>query len=308
MNIAIAVVQVLAIVAVAPLVSGFSRWMRAKMHTRKGPSIFQDYYDIAKLFKRQDVRTKDSSFIHRLMPVVHVGVMALLAAGIPLATLWSPAPLLADIVLIVYLIALVRFLFALAAMDSADGYAGVGGMRELLVGVLVEPGMMLALFVAAMAFGSTNLSDMGQAVASGSLTAPLSVAVAGIAFAFVCYIEMGKLPFDLAEAEQEIQEGPLQEYSGPSLALIKLAMPMKQIIMASWLIAVFLPFGAAAEPTALSLLAGAAAWLVKVLAVFFICAVIENTVSRVRYKLAGRHIWVTLGISAVALAFCLMGI
>ncbi len=308
MSILIAVVQALALAAVAPLISGFSRWMRAKMHTRKGPSIFQDYYDIAKLFKRQDVRTKESSFVHRFMPVLYLGVMLILAAGVPLFAQLSPVPAFADIFVIVYLLALVRFFFALSSIDSGDGYAGVGGMRELIVGVLVEPGMVLSLLVVAVALGTTNVGAMGQLVASGDVAAPLSVAFAGIAFAYACYIEMGKLPYDLAEAEQEIQEGPLQEYSGASLALMRLAIPMKQVLMASLLVAVFLPFGAAADLAVPALLAGAAVWAVKVLVIFFACALLENAVSRVRYKFAGRQIWVTLGISVIALAFCLMGI
>ena len=308
MSMLIAIVQALALVALAPLASGFSRKMRAKMHTRKGPGILQDYYDIAKLFKRQDVRTKDSSFVHRLMPVVYLAVMIVLAAGLPTFAYWSPVPVLADVILIVYLLALVRFFFALSAIDNADGYSGVGGMRELIVGVLVEPGMMLALFVAAVALGSTNVATMGVLVSFGGMPAPLSVAFAGIAFAYSCYIEMGKLPYDLAEAEQEIQEGPLQEYSGPSLALMRLAMPMKQILMASLFVAVFLPFGAAVELTVPAVLAGIAVYLVKVAAIFLVCALLENAVSRVRYKFAGRQIWVTLGIAGLALAFCLIGI
>lgn len=308
MSVSIAVFQVLVVVAGAPLLSGFSRWMRAKMHTRKGPSVLQDYYDIAKLFKRQDVRTKDSSFVHRLMPVVYLGVMIVLAASLPLFTQDSPVPGLADAILVIYLLALVRFFFALSAIDNADGYSGVGGLRELIVGILVEPGMILALFVAAVTLGTTNVAAMGSLVAEGGLAAPLSIVFAGLAFAYACYVEMGKLPYDLAEAEQEIQEGPLQEYSGASLALMRMAVPMKQVLTASLFVSIFLPFGAATEPTALALLLGIVVYVVKVVAVFFICSLLENAVSRVRYKLAGRHVWVALGISAVALAFCVMGI
>ena len=82
MSFVIAIVQALVIMALAPLVSGMARVIRAKMHTRKGPSIFQDYYDIAKLFKRQDVHPADSSFIHRITPAVYLGVMLVLAMGI----------------------------------------------------------------------------------------------------------------------------------------------------------------------------------------------------------------------------------
>lgn len=308
MSFVIAIVQALVIMALAPLVSGMARVIRAKMHTRKGPSIFQDYYDIAKLFKRQDVHPADSSFIHRITPAVYLGVMLVLAMGIPMFTSWSPVPILGDIIVILYLMALARFFFSLATLDSADAYAGVGGLRELLVGVLVEPTMILALFVTALCVGSTNVGIMSQCVSIGYVSAPISVILAGVAFAFACYVELGKLPYDASEAEQEIQEGLLQEYSGASLAMMHIAMPMKQIIVASWFVAIFLPFGASLDFSIAGILVGIVTYLLKMLVVFVLCALIENLVSRVRFKLLGRQTWAMFGISVFALVFCLMGI
>ena len=126
MEIIIALVQALLLVLLAPLVSGSARWLRAKMHTRKGPSILQDYYDIAKLFRRQDVHPKDSSFVHKLMPPLFMGVLLVLAMGIPMITMASPIAWLGDIILVLYLLALPRFFFSLSAIDSSDAYAGIG--------------------------------------------------------------------------------------------------------------------------------------------------------------------------------------
>jgi hydrogenase-4 component C len=308
MSFVIAVIQAIVVMALAPLVSGMARVIRAKMHTRKGPSIFQDYYDIAKLFKRQDVHPKDSSFIHRITPAVYLGVMLLLAMGIPMFTAWSPVPLLGDIILIIYLMALARFFFALASMDTSDAYAGVGGLRELMVGILVEPTMILALFVTAICIGSTNVGIMGQAISLGAVSAPIAVVIAGVAFAFACYVELGKLPYDAAEAEQEIQEGLLQEYSGPSLAMMHIAMPMKQVIVASWFAGIFLPFGSAMTMSVGGIVLGIVFYLLKMLVIFLVCSVIENLVSRVRFKLLGRQTWAMFGISVFALVFCLMGL
>ena len=308
MSFVIALIQAIVVMTIAPLVSGIARVIRAKMHTRKGPSIFQDYYDIAKLFKRQDVHPKDASFVHRITPALYLGVMLVLAMGIPMFTAWSPVPLLGDIFLIIYLMALARFFFSLASMDTADAYAGVGGLRELLVGVLVEPTMILALFVTAICIGSTNVGIMSQSVSLGMVSSPIAVVLAGVAFAFACYVELGKLPYDMAEAEQEIQEGLLQEYSGPSLAMLHIAMPMKQIIVVSWFVGIFLPFGAALDTSVAGIALGVVFYLLKVLVVFLVCALIENLVSRVRFKLLGRQTWAMFGIAVFALVFCLMGI
>lgn len=308
MEIIIALVQALLLAPLAPLVSGSARWLRAKMHTRKGPSILQDYYDIAKLFRRQDVHPKDSSFVHKLMPPLFMGVLLVLAMGIPMITMASPIAWLGDIILVLYLLALPRFFFSLSAIDSSDAYAGIGGVRELIVGVLVEPAMMLALFTVALATGTTAIGGMGAAVADLSVSAPVGVLVAALAFFAACYIELGKLPYDLAEAEQELQEGPLSEYSGPSLAMGKMALSMKQIIVASWFIAIFVPWGAATELTIPALACGLAAWLVKMLVFFFICGVFENIVSRVRYKLVGRQTWAVVALALFGFVFCVLGL
>jgi hydrogenase-4 component C len=308
MQIVIGIVQALLIVLIAPLVSGTARWMRAKMHTRRGPSILQDYYDIAKLFKRQDVATADSSFVHRLMPALYLGVMIVLAMGIPMFANVSPIAALGDIILVIYLLALPRFFFSLSAVDSGSAYAGIGGVRELIVGVLVEPAMMLALFTCALCAGTTSVQGMGQAVASLSISSPVGVCLAGIAFFAACYVELGKLPFDLAEAEQELQEGPLSEYSGPSLALAKIAMSMKQVIVVSWFCAIFIPWGAATELTLGAVVLGALVWLVKIAVIFFLCSIFENVVSRVRYKFVGRQTWAVVAFAAFAFVFCALGI
>lgn len=304
----IAIVQCLLLVILAPLVSGTGRWMRAKMHTRRGPSVLQDYYDIFKLLKRQDMHTADSSFVSRLMPPLFFGTMLVLACGIPMIGRWCPVPWLGDIVTIVYLLVLPRFFFALSGVDSSNAYAGVGSMRELIVGVLVEPSLMLALLVAALAAGSTNIGEMGAAIGSFQTGSPVAVVVAGIALAVACYIELGKLPYDMAEAEQEIQEGPLAEYSGPSLAMVKMSLSMKQIIMVSLFLAIFLPFGSAVDLTWPALVSGLVFYLVKLAIVFFVCALVENLVARVRYRLLGRQTWTVVGVSILAFVFCVLGV
>jgi hydrogenase-4 component C len=307
-SVVIGIVQAVLVILIAPLVSGIGRWMRAKVHTRKGPSIFQDYYDLAKLFKRDDITTKDRTFVSRFMPALFFGVMLLLSLGIPLFTQKSPVPLLGDVILILYLMALSRFFFSLAGIDTSQSYSGYGSIRELMVGTLVEPSMILALFVAALSCGSTNVGDMGQAIASVTATSPVAVIVAGITFALACYVELGKLPYDMAEAEQELQEGVMQEYSGPSLALMKMAMSMKQIIVVSWFMAIFLPFGAAVDLSFGGIALGIVVWFVKIAVVFFICALVENAVCRVRYKYMGRQTWMIVGLGALAFVFCALGI
>lgn len=308
LQIIIALVQGILLVLLAPLVSGIGRKFRARMHTRKGPSVFQDYYDIAKLLKRPDVHSNASSKIARLTPPLYIGTMVVLAMGLPMATRFSPLPFLADAILIIYLLALPRFFFSLYGLDSGSAYAGIGGVRELLIGTLVEPSLMLALFVAAISCGTTNVGDMGMAVGAGEIRNVLGFVIAGVAFALACYVEMGKLPFDLAEAEQELQEGPLSEMSGPSLAMMHIAIPMKQAVVATLLIAIFIPFGSAVDLSPANALIGTGFYLLKMIAILLVTMVVENVVSRVRWKLTGRQTWFIVAIAVCAFAFCLLGI
>ena len=301
MSIVVAILQALLLMLLAPLTSGIGRWLRAKIHTRKGPSIFQDYYDIIKLFKRDDVRTESSTFVSRYMPVLYVGVCFVLAMGMPMATRACPIPVLGDIIL-------PRFFFGLAGVDRSGNYASIGGIRELIVGILVEPSMMLALFATAMILGTTNVGTMGEMIGSLQVASPVGVTVAGVAFAVACYIELGKLPYDVAEAEQELQEGPLSEYSGPSLGMIKVAMTMKQILVVSWFLAIFLPFGSAVEMTAPAMALGLVVYLVKMAVVFLVILVVENLVARVRFKFMGKQTWAVVGIAVLAFVFCALGI
>ena len=306
MTIVVAVLQAILLVALAPLFSGITRKIRAKMHSRKGTGILQDYYDLAKLMRRSEVREGGSGLVSRLMPPIFLGCFILIAAGLPIVMLACPISILGDMITILYLMALPRFMFALASIDSAGSYTAIGGIRELLVGVLIEPSLIL--FVMAIAVGSTDVGFMSAAVANLQATPLVAVVVAGVAFAMACYIEMGKLPFDMAEAEQEIQEGPLAAYSGPSLAMLKLGVSLKQLVVASLLVCIFLPFGSASSLAPLDIFIGFVVYVAKVLAVFLIASVIENSVMRVRYKILDRYTWFVMGIASLSLVFLVIGI
>jgi hydrogenase-4 component C len=119
---------------------------------------------------------------------------------------------------------------------------------------------------------------------------------------------MGKVPYDMAEAEQELQEGPLTEYSGLGLALLKWSIGLKQVVMATLLIGVFLPYGATATPTVGTLLGAALAFVVKLALVFVVVALIENSSARNRFFMVSRATWAGFGIATLALVFYLVGL
>ncbi len=304
----IALLQALVLLAVAPLFTGFLRAMRARMHTRCGPSVLQDYRDIVKLLKRQDMQPPAAGFAFRFMPIVMVATLLTIAMALPVVTRATPIAGLGDMITVIYLFAVVRFFFSLSGLDSGSSFAGIGASRELTLGVLVEPTLVLSILVAALLAGTTDIGGIGAAISSGHVSSLGAVFLAGVAFAFACYFELGKLPYDMAEAEQELQEGPLTEYSGPSLALLKIAMGLKQLLILAFLFAVFLPFGSATDMGTLSVVIGLVVFIIKIAVVALILGVVENSVARARFRLTPRHSWSGLGIASLGFVFYLVGL
>jgi hydrogenase-4 component C len=300
--------QAAALLFLAPIVSGFSRVLRAKMHSRTGPGLLQDYRDILKLLKRQEVVPEGAGLIFRAMPFVLMTALLLIATALPVLTLASPFNAIGNLFTLVYLLALVRFFFSLSGIDSGSTFAGIGASRETTMGALMEPVILLALFVAALLAGSTNLGQISASFAALSGTSMAAELMVTAAVAFAVFVEMGKVPYDMAEAEQELQEGPLTEYSGPGLALLKWSMSLKQVVMATILIGVFVPFGAAASPTAGALAWAALIFLVKLAIVFLVVALIENSAARNRFLMTSRATWAGFGIATLALVFYLVGL
>ncbi|MEM8324917.1 respiratory chain complex I subunit 1 family protein [Morganella morganii] len=302
-----AVVQAIFLLLLTPLFTGISRQIRAKMHSRQGPGIMQDYRDIIKLLKRQSVAPRDSGFIFRVMPYVLLGSMLLLAMALPVVTTTSLFSGAGDLIIILYIFALFRFFFSLSGLDTGSPFAGIGASRELTLGVLVEPILFLGLLVVALIAGSTNIGSI-SAVMSQGWVSPTATLLAMLACGFATFIEMGKIPFDVAEAEQELQEGPLTEYSGSGLALVKCGIGLKQVVVAVLFLSIFFPFGSASVLTAGSLLLALGLMLVKLLVIFVLASLVENSLARGRFLLTHHVTWLGFGVAALGFVFYLTGL
>ncbi|CNB53294.1 respiratory chain complex I subunit 1 family protein [Yersinia ruckeri] len=297
----LALIQAIALLAVAPLFTGLSRVMRARMHNRQGPGVLQEYRDIAKLLKRQSVAPMASGVAFRSMPYLLTGGLLVIATALPMVTLASPIGAAGDVITVIYLFAVVRFVFAIAGLDTGSTFTGIGASREAVLGVLVEPILLLGLWIAALVAGSTSLSAIASCVRYWPQSSSLTLILAGLACAFATYIEMGKLPFDMAEAEQELQEGPLTEYSGAALGVLKIGISLKQWVVLQLFLGLFFPFGLAEHITPLSLLVAVVLCLLKLLIAIFLVSLIENSVARLRFLKTSRTTWAGFGLAFLAL-------
>lgn len=305
----LAIVQAIFLLLLAPFMSGISRQIRARMHTRKGPGVLRDYSDILKLLKRQEVSPNGSGAVFRVAPFVLISSMLVVGMALPIVVQASPVSSAGDLITLIYLFALYRFFFSLSGLDSGSTFAGIGASRELVLGVLVEPILVLSLFVVAMIAGSTNIGNMSVfALTSWGGSMPTATGLALVACAFAVFIEMGKIPFDYAEAEQELQEGPLTEYSGAALAMVKVGLSLKQMVVAGLFISVFLPFGSAGELSFVAVLLGVLFFVIKLVLVYVVACIFENTLARGRFLLTSRVTWVGFAIAALAFVFYLTGL
>ena len=303
--IGIGVIQAALLLLTAPLFSGFVRVLRAKIQTRKGPPLMQNYRDIVKLMKRQEVVSEQAGWLFRITPYALMATMLLVALILPIFTVQSPLGMVGDLLLIVYLFALPRFFLSIAGMDTGSTFAGIGARRELLVSSLVEPVLLLVVFILSLLAGSTNLGVISTKVATSALPYSIAFLLSLAAFAFATFVEMGKLPFDLAEAEQELQEGALSEYSGRSLAILKWGIYLRQLVLVALFLALFLPFGSMTAFSLPAALLALVAFFSKSIIFYFIVAVLENTMARMRFMKAPAATWLALGAAMLSFVFYL---
>lgn len=241
-----AVAQALAVLLVAPLIHGLIQRVKAVLQGRHGPGVLQPYFTLAKLWRRQDIRSQASSWVFVAAPRLALGIVVAACLSVPL--LWSPAPLGwgGDFLVVVGLLALERYVVSLAGLDTGTPFGGLGSSRASIVGALVEPALFALALPWMVLAGSTAWPAL---VASSAAAAPASVVRffglgAGL---IVSLAETGRLPVDNPDTHLEltmIHEALVLEYSGPQLALISLAQMTKQLLVLALVADLLVPWGA----------------------------------------------------------------
>ncbi|MCZ7357289.1 MAG: NADH-quinone oxidoreductase subunit H [Candidatus Methanoperedens sp.] len=284
--IAIAIFQIIVIIVLAPLLSGIMKKVKAFFQIRKGPSIFQPYYDIAKLLRKDSVVSENASWIFHAAPVI--SFVAILTAGmlIPIYISDMPFGFAGDLIAVVYLLALARFFTALASLDTGSSFGGMGGSREMFVASMVEPAMMLSIFAIALNVGSTNLSYISQTVSSMGLAAisPYHL-LAFVALFIIAIAETGRIPVDNPATHLEltmIHEAMILEYSGKQLALVELSAMMKQLLVFSLLANIFFPWGIASGATVGGIGVALIAFVIKIGILGTAMAMVETSTAKWR--------------------------
>ncbi|MDD1746427.1 MAG: NADH-quinone oxidoreductase subunit H [Methanomassiliicoccales archaeon] len=284
-DLVLALIQTAALLALAPLLTGIIRKLKAWMQSRRGPPIYQPYLDLAKLMRKGSVVSEDSSWVTTITPYVCLISMVVAALLVP-AFVTESLGFLGDLIVLVYLFAMTRFFTALAALDAGSTFGGMGSSREMLVSSLIEPAILLSFFTVALLTGTTSLVSVTSVIATSgaSLIGP-ALLLAFAAFLIAVLAENARVPVDNPSTHLEltmIHEAMLLEYSGKDLALMEYSSMVKLTLFVTIAWSAFLPWGVATEITAPALALGVIVFLAKLLTLAVVIAVIESSMAKLR--------------------------
>jgi formate hydrogenlyase subunit 4 len=279
-------VQMLLVLILAPLLTGFVRKLKARLLRRQGPPLLQPYRDLARLMRKDVVLAHNASWLFRIIPYVIFAGTWVAAALVPtfgtgLLFSWS-----ADLIAIIALLGSARFFLALAGMDVGTAFGGIGSSREVMIASLAEPAMLITVFAVAMIAGSTQLSTVAEFMSSPAVGLRVSLGLGLFALIMVALAENARIPVDNPATHLEltmVHEAMVLEYSGRHLALIDLTAELKLLLYVSLIICLFLPWGEAPAGAGAQMLAiGVAAYAIKLAAGGAVLAVFETSIAKMR--------------------------
>lgn len=282
------VVQVLVVLVFAPLISGVLSRLKEMVQSKRGPSVFQPYRDLWKLFHKDEIVSEQSSWIFRFTPYLVFVVPVVVTLLIPVLTDY---PLffafMADMLGVGFILALGSFFATLAAVDSGNPYGPVGASRTRMVGFLAEPVFMIVFFTVSFVAGSTIPYIVQQAWITplANFFAPSHVLLV-LAFVMLILAEGGRIPVDNPTGHFElamIDESKSLEYSGRGMALIKWGGYMKLMVLMCVLLNVLVaPWGLAHEQTLGAVLIAIPFVLFKIFCFVLVLVVIESSLAKLR--------------------------
>ena len=300
-------------ILVALFLMGVDRIVTARMQARIGPPLIQPLTDLKKLFMKENVVPANAiPLLFNLAPVVALASSITILLYIPVGGF---APVLSgggDLVLVMYLLTLPALALVAGGLSSGSPYATVGAQREMVTMIAYEFPLAVVIIAIAwkLAVSGIPLPFMLASVQANpvwGLVGPLGIIGVLILF-FVLLIvtpaELSRIPFDTPEAETELAGGVLVEYSGKNLALFTLTQGVKTVVMASLMVALFIPYRLSAllpAPVILQPVLDLLFYLVLVVLVAFVAvSLIRVSMARFRINQVVSVYWIYLSLIGIA--------
>jgi formate hydrogenlyase subunit 4 len=278
--------QMLLVLLLAPLLTGFVRKVKSRLQRRIGPPVIQPYRDLIRLMRKDVMMAENASWLFRVTPYIIFGGTWVAASLIPtfktgLLFSWS-----ADLIAIVALLGSARFFLALAGLDVGTSFGGIGSSREVMIATLAEPAMIMIVFTLALTAGSTQLATVAAYMNSPAVGLRISLGLVLFALIIVAIAENARIPVDNPATHLEltmVHEAMVLEYSGRHLALIELSASLKLLLYMSAIACLFVPWGLVTNGTGPGSLAmGVLAYLGKLTVGGFLLALFETAIAKMR--------------------------
>jgi formate hydrogenlyase subunit 4 len=289
------------VLLVAPLAQGILRKITARVQSRQGPPLLQPYFDLLKLLGKEDIESGESPLMQRFAAYLSLATVLTVACLVPMGFA-APMSGAGDVILLIYLLTLCGISTLLAGLAAGSTYSLLGISREMMSMISLEPLFAIALIVGTLHTGSLRLDTVLHGSVWSSAGVPWSgvIMLVIMVLSFQAFVQ--RVPFDISEAETELMEGPLAEYSGPKLALFKYAQMAKLILYSALFVSLFVPWG--------SVFVFPLGWLLFWLKVFVLVVLVTlaaATHARYRIDQAVRMFAGFIGVAFVALILASYG-
>jgi formate hydrogenlyase subunit 4 len=283
---------------VAPLFDGLVEWFKARLSGRRGSDPLQTYRDLLKLLRKRPSLPASASGVFVLAPAVVFTCFLLLGFALPMVFVGPGAGI--DLLLVVAVLGLAKFVTGLAAFDAGAPFGPMSAGRQWFIHILAEPALLIAIYVFAMSFLTTNLPALTRtSQADNSLVVEPTIPLVIGALGYVLLAEAGRLPFDNPATHLEltmIEHGTQLEYSGRSLALMRWADAMKLTFALSLLALLASPLGIATQASPVLLLVATVVYLAKVGVLAFALAGWEISRGKVRLRALYTRLMLATGV------------
>jgi formate hydrogenlyase subunit 4 len=306
--------QLLLVLLLAPLLTGYVRKAKAHLLRRQGPPIIQPYRDLLKLLRKEVVLAENASWIFRVAPYVIFATTWVAAALVPTFATGLVFSSAADLIAIVALLGSARFMLALAGLDVGTSFGGIGSSREMMIASLAEPAMLMIVFTLSLLAGSTQLSSVATFMQGTGVGLRVSLAMALVGLVMVAIAENARIPVDNPATHLEltmVHEAMILEYSGRHLAVIEAAASLQLLLYLSLVLCLFAPWGVAVSGDGFaSYTIALVVYAAKLAIGGFLLALFETAVAKMRVFRVSDFLGIALmlGLLAMLLLFVSRGV
>jgi len=299
------VVSLAMLFVIAPLLPGIAAKTRARLTGRRGAPVLQPYRDLARLWRKGAVYSRDTSRVFRFAPIVLVATAAFAASLVPLDGQRAMLSFSGDFVAFAYLLALGRFLLVLAALDTGSSFEGMGASREVTVAAFAEPALFLAFVALVLATGNLSLGGaLGGPLSQAWPGAVPALAMVTVSLFLVLLAEGSRVPVDDPATHLEltmIHEVMVLDHSGPDFAMILYGHALKLALFGSLLVGTLIPRAALTAPLAIAVLA------LGLVVVAVAVGIVESVMARLRLNRVPQFLTAASALAALGVILLLVG-